>query len=267
MSDPSAVTEKVKPVKAHCPKCDGERTCDVHGQVYVPWHYEDRDGNSMSGGVDHSLLQCRGCETVFYLEDSWNDNDIDYWYDHNGETQGEAVRTKITYPKPETKTKPVWLDAMYKVDSQLHSILNEMYVAHDNQAYILTAVGLRTALDRGTEVLGIDPAKTFAEKLADLQAGGWIGATEHDILGVITDAGNAAAHRGWSPDPHEVAQLLYAMEVFLQRAFIVGKKALSVKNSIPSKPKRKKAAVLPALPAPSPTLPAPTATLPPKTTI
>lgn len=262
MSEKTAETTKPKPVKAHCPTCDGERTCDVHGHVYVPWHYEDRRGNSMSGGVDHSLLQCRGCETVFYLDDSWNENDVDYWYDDNGETQADAVRTKVTYPKPESKTRPVWLDAMGKIDSQLHSILNEMYAAYDNHAYILTAVGLRTALDRGTEVLGIDPAKGFGEKLADLQAGGWIGTTEHDILGVVTDAGNAAAHRGWSPSAQEVTQLLYAMEVFLQRAFIIGKQALGIKANIPPKPPRKKAA---KAAAPASALPPPAAALAPKT--
>lgn len=240
MTEQTSESKKQDPVKEHCPTCDGERTCDVHGQVYVPWHWEDRQGHSMSGGVDHSLLQCRGCETVFYLNDSWNDEDVDQWYDSNGETQGEVVQTKITHPRPESRTKPVWFDAIGKVDGQLQNILNEMYAAYENQAYILTAVGLRTALDRGTEVLGIDSAKTFAEKLADLQSGGWIGATEHDILEVITDAGNAAAHRGWSPDESDTTQLLYAMEVFLQRAFIVGQKALSIKASIPPKPKRQK---------------------------
>lgn len=241
MTDKTAATEKPKPVKAHCPECNAERMCDVHGHVYVPWHWEDKyNGHSMSGGVDHSLLQCRGCETVFYLHDSWNDEDLDHWYDYNGVTQTEAARTKVTYPKPESAAKPVWLDAIGKIDHQLQDILNEMYVARDNEAYILTAVGLRTALDRGTEVLDIDPAKSFVEKLADLHNGGWIGATEHDILEVITDAGNAAAHRGWSPDANDVDQLLYAMEVFLQRAFIVGKNALSIKNTIPPKPKRKK---------------------------
>tara|TARA_R110002124_G_scaffold74589_6_gene200179 strand:- start:4805 stop:5551 length:747 start_codon:yes stop_codon:yes gene_type:complete len=241
MTEKNSESKKQNPVKEHCPTCDGERTCDIHGHVYVPWHWEDRQGNSMSGGVDHSLLQCRGCETVFYLDDSWNENDVDHWYDHNGKTQGEAVRTKVTHPRPENRTKPVWFDAIGKIDAQLQYILDEMYVAYNNQAYILTAIGLRTALDRGTEVLSIDPAKTFAEKLAELQSGGWIGATEHDILGVITDAGNAAAHRGWSPDETDATQLLDAMEVFLQRAFIVGQKALSIRNNIPAKPRRKKA--------------------------
>lgn len=242
MTHKTSCEPKDRPVKEHCPKCDGERICDVYGHVYVPWSWEDKyNRHSMSGGVDHSLLQCRGCETVFYLRDSWNDEDYDQWYDANGETQTEAIRTKITYPKTDSKIRPVWLEAIGKIDSQLREILDEVYQARDSEAFILTAVGLRTAFDRGTEVLGIDPAKTFAEKLADLQDGGWIGSTEHDILRVITDAGNAAAHRGWAPDSKEIAQLLYAMEVFLQRAFIVGKKALSIKGSIPQKPKRRKA--------------------------
>ncbi|KPM14071.1 DUF4145 domain-containing protein, partial [Citromicrobium sp. WPS32] len=109
---------------------------------------------------------------------------------------------------------------------------------HDNQAHILTAIGLRTALDRATEVIGIDPAKTFDEKLNELRNGGWIGQTERDILGVVTDAGNAAAHRGWEPDSQEVSELLSSLEVFLHRAFIVGQKALGIKKSIPAKPER-----------------------------
>ena len=229
-------------VKEHCPTCDGERICDVLGHKYVPWNWENKyKGYSMSGGVDHSLLQCKGCETVFYLNDSWNDEEIDHWVSHDGTTESEVVRTKVTYPKPDTATKPIWIDAIGKKDDQLQNILEEMYIAYDNESYILTAVGLRTALDRGTEILGIDPAKSFVEKLKDLEAGGWIGSTERDILEVITDAGNAAAHRGWAPSSGEIAQLLYAMEMFLQRAFIVGKKALSIKSSIPPKPKRSKA--------------------------
>ena len=227
------------PVKAHCPQCDGERSCDLHGTIYVPWEWSDRDGNSMKGGADHSLLQCRGCETVFYENSSWNSEDIDLWYDELGNTQGEHPRTKVTYPRPESKTKPVWMDAIHKVDIQLRDILDEMYIAYDNQCYVLTAIGLRTSLDRATEILGVDPAISFEEKLEALLDGGWIGLTEKEVLEVVTNAGNAAAHRGWSPDNVESAQLLSSLELFLQKAFIVGKKALSLKARIPAKPKRK----------------------------
>jgi len=120
-----------------------------------------------------------------------------------------------------------------------------MYVAYDHSANILTAVGLRTALDRATEVLGVDPAISFEEKLAELKNGGWIGETEHGILDVITNAGNAAAHRGWSPSKEDVGKLLTAMEAFLHRAFIVGQDALAIRANIPPKPKRQKAIAAP----------------------
>lgn len=232
--------KKSDPVTAHCPICNAERKCDVHANVYKSWSWEVNGGrNSMDGGVNHSLLECRGCETVFYLRDSWDSENVDYYYGPEGETLVEPVRDKHTYPPPDSQTKPLWFDALGKVDGQLQSILNEMYVTYDHKAYILTAVGLRTALDRATEVLGIDPAISFEEKLKELKDGGWVGETEHSILDVITNAGSAAAHRGWSPSNDDAGKLLTAMEAFLYRAFIVGQDALSIKANIPPKPKRK----------------------------
>lgn len=239
MTDAEAKPVEKKTIKAHCPKCDGERNCTQHGTIYKAWDWEDKyHGHSMNGGVEHSLLECLGCETVFYQTESWNSEEYDHYHDAFGNEKMEASKEFATYPKPETKTKPVWFDAMQKKDPQLHSILNQMYVASDNHANILTAIALRTALDRATECLGIDPAKTFDEKLNELRDGGWIGQTERDILGVVTDAGNAAAHRGWEPDNQEVAQLVSSMEVFLHRAFIVGQAALGIRGSIPAKPRR-----------------------------
>lgn len=242
-------------LKAHCPECDGERVCDVHGTTKTSWEWDSDDRqHSMNGGADHAFLQCRGCETVFYQKSSWNSEDYDQWYEPDGSTAGELSRTITTYPKPDSKTKPAWVSKISNIDSQLGDILDETYVAYDNRSFILTSVGLRTALDRATEVLQIDASKTFAEKLAELEGGGWVGQTEKDILEVVIDAGNAAAHRGWSPNANEVAQLLSAMEIFLQKAFIVEKKALGLKNSIPAKPSRRRASAA-ATAAPSATTP------------
>ncbi len=233
-------TSKSKTVKSHCPTCNGERTCKIHGQVTKNWEWEDRQGHSANGGNNHSLLECLGCETVFYERSSWNSEDMDFWYDEEGSTCGEPTLNKSTYPKPESKRKPTWLDSIASTDSQIANILTEMYTAYDNESYILTAIGLRTALDRGTELLEIDPAISFEEKLDSLKESGWIGETEKEILGIVTNAGNAAAHRGWEPSAHEIVQLLSALEVFLQKSFIVGKKVLKINGNIPPKPKRKK---------------------------
>lgn len=230
--------ENKEAVKGQCPNCGGERNCDIHGRVKKRWEWSDRKGNSVDGAVEHILLECKGCETVFCEISEWNSEDVDYWYDANGDTQCEYARRVSTYPKPTSRIKPAWLEAVANSDLTLHTILDEMYLACDNGAFILAAIGLRTALDRAMEVLGIEQALTFAEKLKKLRDGGWIGETEYLILEVVTDAGNAAAHRGWQPDEQQVFQLVQAMEVFLQRAFIVGKQALSIKEKIPPKPKR-----------------------------
>lgn len=212
----------------------------IHGHVNKTWHWSDKQGHSVDGGNKHSLLECQGCETVFYEISSWNSENIDFWYDEEGKTCAEPILDKSTYPKPDSKTKPAWLDGIANADSQMANILSEMYIAYDSESYILTAIGLRTALDRGTEILGIDPTLLFEQKLSALKQEGWIGDTEKEILGIVTDAGNAAAHRGWEPNPAEIAQLLSALEVFLQKSFILGKKALKIKANIPPRPQRKK---------------------------
>lgn len=227
-------------IKARCPTCNDERSCQRHGTVSKSWVWSDQGGRfSIDGGTEHSLLECRGCETVFYLLDSWNSENIDYFEGPNGERYSEAERDRRTYPSPSSQARPNWLEAVAKIDEQLHAILLETYTAHENQAYILTAVGLRTAFDRATQVIGIDPAIPFGSKLNELRIGGWIGATEQDILDVIVNAGSAAAHRGWSPGKEDSRKLITAVEAFLHRAFIVGQDALAVRASIPERPSLK----------------------------
>lgn len=232
-------TANLKIEKTHCPSCDGERKCFVHGTTYKTWDHEDGRGNGSSGGISHTLLECCGCEIVFYQKSSWSTEECDWYVDQNGGTQGDPIYTKKTYPAPDKKNRPQWFTRLFSVDEQLLRIMAQTYVAYDGGAYILAAVGLRTALDRATEVLKIDPAISFEEKLDALKNGGYIGDAERSVLTVVTNAGNAAAHRGWSPGLQELNQLIAAMEVFLHRSFIVGTSALDLANSIPEKPKRR----------------------------
>lgn len=87
----------------------------------------------------------------------------------------------------------------------------------------------------------IDPAKSFQEKLKELKERGFIGDTEHGILTVLTDAGSAAAHRGWSPNEEQTTHLLDVLENFIHRVLVNGQKALEIKSGIPEAQKRKRA--------------------------
>ena len=125
----------------------------------------------------------------------------------------------------------------------LSCILDETHKAYEQGCYILAAVGLRTALDNCIAAVGIDPAVSFEEKLKALRDEGFIGETEHGLLEVLTNAGNAAAHRGWSPQQQEIVHLLDVLETFIQRVLVNGKRVLAMTDGIPRKPKRQKKSV------------------------
>jgi hypothetical protein len=194
---------------------------------------------SVDGFNDHRLLRCRGCETVFYLVESTNSEDWDGRFNPvTGQEEMYHPVTRRTYPAPESALlKPEWVAILREVDLQLFSIVDQVYEAREHRLLILAAVGLRTAFDRSTELLGIDPAKPLVAKVEDLVDRGAVGMQEAALLKVIVDAGSAAAHRGWSPTPEEFQVLLDWLEQFLVRSFVKPRSPDSVK-SIPAKPKR-----------------------------
>ena len=150
-----------------------------------------------------------------------------------------VIRTE-TFPIPEKQSsRPDWAWSLSKRDPSLGAIMDEIYRARDESGLILPAVGLRTAFDRVTEVLGIDPAMSFEEKIKTILAKGFVGETEAAALKVVVDAGSAAAHRGWMPAIEDFNKLLTALEHFIHRSVVSGKSALAVAASIPPKPTRR----------------------------
>lgn len=98
---------------------------------------------------------------------------------------------------------------------------------------------MRTAFDRATELLGVDPAKTFQQKLEDLFAAGKVGVAEKQTLAVLADAGGAAAHRGWKPQPKQLATMMDIVEAFCHRNFILDSQVVKLKPQIPAKQQRR----------------------------
>ena len=225
--------------RARCPRCDRDQRCDVLGRKDVSW--EDRNGPYIvSGQIDHRLLECRGCEQVFYWQESSDSEDDDHVW--NDELQTEVAVSRLrheTWPKPEkADQRPDWFARLHEQDRVLQRIMGEMYEASDAGSLMLASVGLRTALDRAMEKLGINPGASLGDKVTALKDQGFIGVTEKDILDVVADAGNAAAHRGWYPDAEEFKLLLTALEGFVHRTVVQGRKALAVKEQIPARQPR-----------------------------
>jgi hypothetical protein len=148
---------------------------------------------------------------------------------------GRPIETVTYYPAPSKRDEPSWMWEMLLKDEKLHSLLKETYAALNSDARVLAAIGLRTIFDRVSETFGVDPSKSFKAKLDELVSMGKIGQTERDSLDVLTDAGGAAAHRGWKPSVKQLDTLMNIGEAFLYRSVILDAEAQRLKKSIPTR--------------------------------
>jgi hypothetical protein len=146
-----------------------------------------------------------GCEEFYYRKEQWN--------------AFRLKNSRVTYwPAPTKRQLPPWVDTVLCWDDpELGDLITETYSALNNDARVLAALGLRTVFDRAAEDLGVDPALTFREKLDALEQIGKIGRSEKDALEVLTDAGGAAAHRGWKPSVDQLQTLMEIGEQFRMR--------------------------------------------------
>jgi hypothetical protein len=190
------------------------------------------------GSIDYRILKCAGCNTVYFQsEEVCSEGELeDRLIDGEYRTVLKPVITH--FPIPVTRKKPEWSDRLWRIDSQLRSLFDDLYIAIDNSLNVLAAIGIRTTFDRASELLGVDPAKPFVKKLEELTQKGIIGGKEHEILDTLTDAGNAAAHRGWRPDTQELDTLMAVLETFIHRAFILGDATKDLRSRVPARPKR-----------------------------
>lgn len=228
-------------IKGHCPTCGPDRNAEIICHHYDPWHYQHDEANSVSGGSSYYILKCRGCDDIYYKKSSWCSEDIDYYHNpYTGETEQRCAEEISYWPSPIKRATPSWLDDLKFFDRDLGGLFDDIYSALNHDLPILAAIAMRTTFDRASELLGIDPALRFFEKLDALEKSGKVGKDERTILDILTDAGGAAAHRGWKPSPKELETMISIIEQFLYRLFILQDAAGDLKKSVPQKQKKKK---------------------------
>lgn len=225
-------------IKGNCPDCGAGKRAFVRGRHTVE-HHDDDDGTSASDtGL---LLECCGCTTVYFRHDFWF-SEWDEVVDDpiTGEPSMRRGIRQTYWPRPTARKRPTWLNRVQERDAKLGELLDEMYSALDGDLRVLAAIGVRTAFDRASEILGVDPAISFDEKLGRLFDDGRVSDDEKKILAVLVDAGGAAAHRSWRPRRDQLDTMLDAIESFLHRTFVVKDGIAKLEASVPAKPKRKK---------------------------
>jgi hypothetical protein len=221
-------------VKATCPLCGPDRFAKV-----VASHSQAGDDQDAYLSVTINTLRCEGCGTPYVQKQTFWAEDEEFAVDLETGASETTVPPRIAYwPAPARRPRPQWLESLS--DEPLLSLLDEVYSALDADHRVLAAIGTRTAIDRALELNGADAAATFAEKIKSLFDNGTIGQKEEETLSVLTDAGSAAAHRGWRPSRELLYKVVVGMEAFLNRTLIVHKTVDGIKGDVPMKEKRRR---------------------------
>jgi hypothetical protein len=215
-----------------------DRNVFVRGKHAV--HHQDTE--SPTSATDTGMiLECCGCQRVFFRRDYW----FSEWETigenpYTGQPQLEGGTETTYWPPPVQRKPPEWSDKIAKADRVLGRLLSEMYTALNSDLRVLTAIGARTAFDRASELLNVDPALRFDQKLDALVSLGKVGTGERETLGILVDAGSAAAHRGWMPKAKELRTMITIIEGFLHREFVLAERLKRLKAAVPPKPSPKK---------------------------
>lgn len=247
-------------IKAYCGRCGGERNCEVKG-VHNERSTEGDGQFDFSWHTAWHLLVCRGCDYPFTQTISTDSETYHDFYNHDGDHEREYIETIETWPAKEQRVRPEWF-AHSRVEGShlikampLNTALNELYRALDAGLSVLSSIGIRTAFDAASELLGVEPGLQFAEKLTALTEGGKIRASEQEDLEVLIGAGSAAAHRGWKPTTKQLNVQMDILEgfIFNSMVFPAREKAKAeqveeLKKAVPPKQVRPKKARVKAKP-------------------
>lgn len=183
--------------RCHCNSCSRETD---HDRVDVRT-VADNDPESGFWWSDlYETLQCRGCGAVC-LRDSYEDA--------SGENQLSY------YPPPVSRRAPTW---SHQLPSDMRGLVNEIYTALQNNSRRLALMGARTLID----MLALDQVGdvgSFEQKLTALREQGYLVERQRKFLEAALDAGSAAAHRGFNPEPEDLNSVMDVIENVLQSVY------------------------------------------------
>lgn len=210
----------------HCNKCFNETKHIVHAEI-PKYKSLQSPYPEVSLGWSHQyfLLECCGCESVTLRRESW----FSEWEPFEGPI--------VTFFPPQVdRQKPGWVNDLPK---DVQELMDEIYVALAADSRRLALMGVRTLADMAIFYKIGDPGR-FTVKTEILLERGYIGQKDKDILDVVIDAGNAAAHRAYDPTSEDLNHTIDIVEKLVHSFYISEATSSQIKASTPPRPKHKK---------------------------
>lgn len=209
-------------VRAHCNKCLRETNHDLHAKKEVRWVDEDTQGSE-----SYEIVICRGCDTVRFRQVSTGTEIYD--------EEGNFVEDVSYFPSAVSRQKPEWLGNWSRFrseQSEIASLLNEVYAVLHEDLRVLASIGIRTILDMFmTEKVG--DVGTFQAKVSALEKARFITPEHGKFLVQTIDAGSASAHRGFRPTAENLKLLLDITENLISSIYVFPHAVNAMSKNVP----------------------------------
>lgn len=175
-------------------------------------------------GFNYSVFECCGCHNVVMRKRFW----------HSDLTPPEYDESYISWhPALTSRQLPKWRNNLPENWAEL---LCEIYRALHCDSRSLALMGMRALLDMYL-VEAAGDLDTFNKKLEWLQALGFLSANQVELIKPAIEAGNAAAHRGYSPSQDGLDTILNLIELLLHQ-WTLASAISKVKDDVP--PRKRK---------------------------
>ena len=148
---------------------------------------------------------------------------------------GSPITTETRYPPSLKRRHPEWLNEFFGLPTDIRDFLKEIYIAFQNANYTLCALGVRALLER-MMIERVGDQGTLGKNVTKFIEDGYIAsAFADDFRKKVIEAGNAAMHRGYTPDASDIGALLDIVEGVVATTFIHPNRISKLAKRIPSR--------------------------------
>lgn len=215
-----------KTIRVHCNGCGRETKHAIrcaHTAVREDFVKEAGDGGmAFEEKETFEVLQCLGCDEMTVRQS----------FEH--EAYGESK--PHFYPPRIFRRTPPWKD---KLPQQVSAVVDEVSRALQTDSPRLATIGARTIVD--LVILDkVGDVGSFGEKLAALEAQGYVGRKNREFVSAALEAGSAAAHRGVAPQVVDLNRVIDIVESLLESVYVLEDAAKHLRKTTPPRPGRSK---------------------------
>ncbi len=206
--------EAGKTVQAHCNRCVGEKNSIVLYIEAHPWDELYENEYPISGSETWVVLKCAGCDQISLLHESW--------FSEHTDTDGSTIIKKDYFPPVISRRKPDWwegFEALLNVPERLSSIMDECYIAYQNNARQLTAMGFRAIIESVCRHQKCE-AQNFNLSIKNLCEKGLISSSQQSVLEKVLEVGHAGVHREYVPPMKQISACMDIIETLIETIYV-----------------------------------------------